>query len=53
MSRPQQSTDATERVALPGPVLQRLAGTDLVARGSVNVISVKTIRMWAGDWWAL
>ncbi|PIB96795.1 hypothetical protein [Caulobacter sp. X] len=52
MSRPQQSTDATERVALPGPVLQRLAGTDLVARGSVNVISVKTIRMWAGDWWS-
>jgi hypothetical protein len=33
-------------------VLQRLAGTDLVARGSVNVISVKTIRQWAGDWWA-
>jgi hypothetical protein len=52
MSRPPHSSDATERVALPGPVLQRLAGTDLVARGSVNVISVKTIRMWAGDWWA-
>ncbi len=52
MSRPPPSSDATERVALPGPVLQRLAGTDLVARGSVNVISVKTIRMWAGDWWA-
>lgn len=52
MSRPPPTSDATERVALPGPVLQRLAGTDLVARGSVNVISVKTIRMWAGDWWA-
>lgn len=52
MSLPATSSDATERVALPGSVLQRLAGTDLVARGSVNVISVKTIRMWAGEWWA-
>jgi hypothetical protein len=44
--------DATERVALPGPVLQRLTGNDLVARGSVNVISIKAIRQWAGEWWS-
>lgn len=43
--------DTTQRLALPAPVLHRLAGTDLVARGSVNVISVKAIRAWAGDWW--
>lgn len=52
MSRAPQPSDVTDRVALPGPVIQRLAGTDLVARGSVNVISVRSIRMWAGDWWA-
>jgi hypothetical protein len=46
------SSDATERVALPGPVLQRLTGNDLVARGSVNVISIKAIRQWAGEWWS-
>lgn len=44
--------DAIERVALPAPVRQRLSGTDLVARGSVNVISVKAIRTWAGEWWS-
>lgn len=44
--------DANERVALPGPVLQRLMGSDLVARGSVNVISVKAIKAWAGEWWS-
>ncbi|MDI1365200.1 MAG: hypothetical protein PSX79_10090, partial [bacterium] len=44
--------DKTRRVALPAPVLHRLAGTDLIARGSVNVISVKAIRAWAGDWWS-
>jgi hypothetical protein len=27
------------------------AGSELIARGSVNVISVKAIRRWAGDWW--
>lgn len=43
--------DATQRLALPAPVLHRLAGTELIARGSVNVISVKAIRAWAGDWW--
>lgn len=47
-----QPSDATERVALPGPVLQRLTGSDLVARGSVNVISIKAIRQWAGEWWS-
>jgi hypothetical protein len=46
------SSDATERVALPGPVAQRLTGSELVARGSVNVISIKAIRKWAGDWWS-
>ncbi|MBO9710264.1 MAG: hypothetical protein J7521_18835 [Caulobacter sp.] len=46
-----QNDDRNERLALSGPVLQRLAGSDLVARGSVNVISVKPIRRWAGDWW--
>jgi len=45
-------SDATERVVLPGPVAQRLAGSELVARGSVNVISIKAIRQWAGDWWS-
>lgn len=45
-------SDATERVALPGPVLQRLTGNDMVARGSVNVISIKAIRQWAGEWWS-
>lgn len=45
-------SDANERVALPGPVLQRLMGNDLVARGSVNVISIKAIRAWAGEWWS-
>lgn len=45
-------SDATERVALPGPVLQRLTGNDLVSRGSVNVISIKAIRQWAGEWWS-
>jgi hypothetical protein len=33
-------------------VLQRLTGNDLVARGSVNVISIKAIRQWAGEWWS-
>ena len=46
-----QSDDRNERLALSGPVLQRLAGSDLIARGSVNIISVKPIRRWAGDWW--
>ncbi|KQV56810.1 MULTISPECIES: hypothetical protein [unclassified Caulobacter] len=46
------TSDATERVALPAPVLQRLTGNDLVARGSVNVISIKAIRAWAGEWWS-
>lgn len=46
------SSDANERVALPAPVLQRLTGNDLVARGSVNVISIKAIRQWAGEWWS-
>jgi hypothetical protein len=45
------STEPTEYLALRGPVLNRLAGSDLIARGSVNVISVKAIRHWAGDWW--
>ena len=45
-------SDANERVALPAPVVRRLAGTNLVARGSVNVISIKAIRAWAGDWWS-
>lgn len=45
-------SDANERVALPTPVVQRLAGTDLIARGSVNVISIKAIRAWAGEWWS-
>lgn len=45
-------SDANERVALPGPVLQRLTGNDLVSRGSVNVISIKAIRQWAGEWWS-
>lgn len=44
--------DTTQRLALPAPVLHRLAGTELIARGSVNVISVRAIRAWAGDWWA-
>ncbi|WP_297512043.1 hypothetical protein [uncultured Caulobacter sp.] len=44
--------DATERVALPAPVAQRLSGSELVARGSVNVISIKAIRAWAGEWWS-
>lgn len=43
--------DPPEHLALSGPMLNRLAGSDLVARGSVNVISVKAIRLWAGDWW--
>jgi len=42
---------ATERLSLPAPVLHRLAGTDLISRGSVNVISIAPIRAWAGDWW--
>lgn len=46
-----QSDDRNEHLALSGPVLQRLAGSELIARGSVNVISVKAIRRWAGDWW--
>jgi hypothetical protein len=46
------SNDATERVALPAPVAQRLVGSELVARGSVNVISIKAIRAWAGEWWS-
>lgn len=46
------TSDATERVALPGPVAQRLVGSELVARGSVNVISIKAIRQWAGEWWS-
>lgn len=45
------SDDRNEHLALSGPVLQRLAGSELIARGSVNVISVKAIRRWAGDWW--
>ena len=45
-------SDANERVALPGPVAQRLSGSELVARGSVNVISIKAIRQWAGEWWS-
>lgn len=45
-------TDATERVALPAPVAQRLARSELVGRGSVNVISIKAIKQWAGDWWS-
>ena len=47
-----QPIDAIERVALPAPVAQRLSGSDLVARGSVNVISIKAIRQWAGEWWS-
>jgi hypothetical protein len=43
--------DPPEHLALSGPMLNRLAGSDLVARGSVNVISFKAIRHWAGDWW--
>ncbi|MBC7669690.1 hypothetical protein [Caulobacter sp. DWR2-3-1b2] len=43
--------DRNEHLALSAPVLQRLAGSDLIARGSVNIISVKAIRRWAGDWW--
>ncbi|WP_310210530.1 hypothetical protein [Caulobacter sp. BE264] len=46
------TSNASERLALPAPVIQRLAGTDLVARGSVNVISIKAIRAWAGEWWS-
>jgi hypothetical protein len=45
------SDDRNEHLALSGPVLQRLAGSELIARGSVNIISVKAIRRWAGDWW--
>lgn len=52
MSQHLPPSDANERVALPGPVLQRLSGSDLVARGSVNVISVKAIKSWAGEWWS-
>lgn len=48
----QAQDDTTQRMVLPAPVLHRLAGTDLIARGSVNVISVRAIRAWAGDWWA-
>ena len=44
--------NTTQRLALPAPVLHRLAGTELIARGSVNVISVRAIRAWAGDWWS-
>lgn len=44
--------DTTQRLALPAPVLHRLAGSELIARGSVNVISVQAIRAWAGDWWS-
>ncbi len=44
--------DTVHRLALPAPVLSRLAGSELVARGSVNVISVKAIRAWAGEWWS-
>ena len=44
--------DTTQRLALPAPVLHRLAGSELIARGSVNVISVRAIRAWAGDWWS-
>lgn len=47
-----QQDETTQRLALPAPVLHRLAGTELIARGSVNVISVKSIRSWAGDWWS-
>jgi GGDEF domain-containing protein len=47
-----EQDDTTQRLALPAPVLHRLAGTELIARGSVNVISVKAIRSWAGDWWS-
>jgi hypothetical protein len=47
-----EQDDATQRLALPAPVLHRLAGSELIARGSVNVISVKAIRSWAGDWWS-
>ncbi|NGM52511.1 hypothetical protein G5B46_23105 [Caulobacter sp. 602-2] len=43
--------DTTERLALPPAMLNRLAGSDLVGRGAVNVISIKAIRRWAGDWW--
>uniref|UniRef100_B0T2G4 Uncharacterized protein n=1 Tax=Caulobacter sp. (strain K31) TaxID=366602 RepID=B0T2G4_CAUSK len=46
-----QSDDRNEHLALSGPVLQRLAGSELITRGSVNIISVKPIRRWAGDWW--
>lgn len=43
--------DRNERLTLSAPVLQRLAGSDLIPRGSVNIISTKAIRRWAGDWW--
>ncbi|CAN5526265.1 hypothetical protein BH10PSE4_BH10PSE4_36420 [soil metagenome] len=46
-----QMDDRNEHLALSAPVLQRLAGSDLISRGSVNVISVRAIRRWAGDWW--
>jgi len=46
-----EQEQATARLSLPAPVIHRLAGTDLVARGSVNVISVEPVRAWAGDWW--
>jgi hypothetical protein len=49
---PPTAVASTERVVLPAPVAQRLAGSELVARGSVNVISVKAIKTWAGEWWA-
>jgi hypothetical protein len=52
MSRDLQTPDdLNDHLALTGPMLQQLASSDLIARGSVNVISVKAIRAWAGDWW--
>ncbi|MDB5454416.1 MAG: hypothetical protein JWP92_1, partial [Caulobacter sp.] len=50
MSRDLQTPDdsSNEHLALTGPMLQQLAGSDLIARGSVTVISVKAIRAWAG-----
>lgn len=31
---------------------ERLVRSELIPRGSVNVISVKAVKAWAGEWWA-
>ena len=43
---------SSERVSLPAPVAERLVRSELIPRGSVNVISVRAVKAWAGEWWA-